>query len=432
MTPNLQIVTNGGKPENDEAEPVSPTGQYFNSKVLSVCVLAILEIDVPIDDSCVIPQLRDVFLPMNPRFSSIMISDNKDVKQWKRVEVNLQDHVVVPSVPDGLSVESYDKYFDEYLTKITVDPLPQDRPLWELHVIKYPTSKAAGHFIWKLHHALGDGYTLMGVLLSGVNRADDPSLPLTFPSTRSSSLVTNNKMNIISWVPRTFSAIYNGVYNFGWSFLKSTCKADDKTPIRSGNEGLGFHPMKISTIELSLDQIKFIKTKLGATVNDILAGIIFLGVRKYMQATDTESGNSESTALVLFNTRNIGGYMTAEQMKKAQMKIWGNQFAFLHIAIPQLINDKCSNPLDYVYEARKQISRFKSSPSVYLTAQCLELLRKCKGPEAAAEFIQSTTNKASILMTNMIGPIERVTMVDHPVKGMHFMVTGSPQDRSRD
>lgn len=30
-------------------------------------------------------------------------------------------------------------------------------------------------------------------------------------------------------------------------------------------------------------------------------------------------------------------------------------------------------------------------------------------------------------MTNMIGPIERVTMVDHPVKGMHFMVTGSPQ-----
>lgn len=178
--------------------------------------------------------------------------------------MNLQDHVVVPSVPDGLSVESYDKYFDEYLTKITVDPLPQDRPLWELHVIKYPTSKAAGHFIWKLHHALGDGYTLMGVLLSGVNRADDPSLPLTFPSTRSSSLVTNNKMNIISWVPRTFSAIYNGVYNFGWSFLKSTCKADDKTPIRSGNEGLGFHPMKISTIELSLDQIKFIKTKLGA------------------------------------------------------------------------------------------------------------------------------------------------------------------------
>uniref|UniRef100_A0A803L773 Diacylglycerol O-acyltransferase n=1 Tax=Chenopodium quinoa TaxID=63459 RepID=A0A803L773_CHEQI len=426
MKPQLKIATNGGKQENDEAEPVSPTGQYFNSKVLSICIIAVLETEVPVNESCVMPQLRDVFLPLNPRFSSVMASDKKDVKQWKRVEVNLQDHVVVPSFPDGLSVESYTDYFDEYLTKITGDQLPQDRPLWELHIFKYPTSKAANHIIFKLHHSLGDGYSLMGALLSCLQRADNPSLPITFPSTQTTKKIKNNNaMEFINWMPRIMSSIYKGACDFGWSFLKSTCKADDKTPIRSENKGLGFNQIKISTIELPLDQIKQIKTKLGSTVNDTVAGIIFLGVRRYMQETDIESSNSQSTALVLLNTRNVGGYMSVEEMEKTHS--WGNQFAFLHIMMPELINDKNSNILDFIYKAHNQIMRLRNSPAVYLTAQCLELIRKCRGPEAVAELVHSTLNKSSMAITNMIGPVEQVTLADHQIKGMYFMVVGSPQ-----
>jgi hypothetical protein len=59
--------------EEDALEPVSPTGQYFNSSALNVSVLGVLETEVPIDDSKTIPFLMDVFLPINPRFSSIMV-----------------------------------------------------------------------------------------------------------------------------------------------------------------------------------------------------------------------------------------------------------------------------------------------------------------------------------------------------------------------
>lgn len=60
---------------DEESQPVSPTGQYFNSSVLSVCVLGVLEFEVPIqeDDSLTLKLLKDVFLPINPRFSSIMV-----------------------------------------------------------------------------------------------------------------------------------------------------------------------------------------------------------------------------------------------------------------------------------------------------------------------------------------------------------------------
>jgi len=55
------------------AEPVSPVGQYFNSSVLCIYIIGVLEFEVPIDDLQTYALLQDVFLPINPRFSSIMV-----------------------------------------------------------------------------------------------------------------------------------------------------------------------------------------------------------------------------------------------------------------------------------------------------------------------------------------------------------------------
>lgn len=201
----------------------------------------------------------------------LQISNPTGEKQWKRVQVNLQDHIKVPTFSNNLSNQSYDNEFDQYLTKISMNPLPKDKPLWEIHILKYPTTKAAGHLIFKLHHALGDGYSLMGALLSCVKRADNPFLPLTFQSTRVSTqqVQKNNNnggfMRLMVMGRRTLSMIYRGFSDFG-SFLRSSYTVDDKTPIRSGNASLGFHPVKIFTLAFSLDQIKLIKTNLGTVI----------------------------------------------------------------------------------------------------------------------------------------------------------------------
>ncbi|XP_031255338.1 O-acyltransferase WSD1-like [Pistacia vera] len=121
--------------------------------------------------------LKDVFLPINSRFSSVMVVDENGQKQWKRVEVTLEDHVNVPIFPSGLSPESYDNYLDEYISKIGMEEFAKSRPLWEIHIFKYPTTTAPGVLIFKLHHSLGDGFSLMRALLSCLQRADDPSLP---------------------------------------------------------------------------------------------------------------------------------------------------------------------------------------------------------------------------------------------------------------
>ena len=87
-------------------------------------------------------------------------------KQWKQVVVNLKEHIKTPIFPTNKPLKLYDDHFDEYMSKIAAEQLPQDKPLWEIHIIKYPIRNAAGAALFKLHHALGDdGFTIMASLL---------------------------------------------------------------------------------------------------------------------------------------------------------------------------------------------------------------------------------------------------------------------------
>ncbi|KAE8660901.1 putative Bifunctional methylthioribulose-1-phosphate dehydratase/enolase-phosphatase E1 2 [Hibiscus syriacus] len=404
--------------ENDEySEPVSPTGQYFNSSVLSICVLAVLDSDIPIDDSPTLSLLRDVFLPINPRFSSVMVNDENGVKKWKKVEVKLEDHVNIPVFPPGLSPGSYDTHLRDYLSKIAMEQLPHNRPLWNIHIIKYPTSNAAGNLIFKLHHSLGDGYSLMGALLSCLQRAENPTVPLTFPSLTSAPTTKLSLENnsFFKNIPNVLWSAFNTVSDFGWSLLKSTYVEDDKSMIRSGG-----YRGRVQACSC-----------LNNTINDVITGIIFLGTRLYMQGTvggSNKMNNEHTTALVLLNTRTIGGYKSVKEMVKPDAEsAWGNQFGFLHVSLPELSSAESCHPLDFVWKTKKLIQRKRNSSAVFLTGQLLECLRKYTGPEATAKYIHSTLKNSSMTISNVIGPVEQMALADHPVKGLYFMVVGVPQ-----
>ncbi|KAL5793759.1 hypothetical protein ACOSP7_002353 [Xanthoceras sorbifolium] len=425
--------------EEGEREPVSPTGQFLNSEALSLCVLGVLELGVPIslDDSQVESLVKDVFLPTNPRFCSIMVEDENGEKQWKRVEVKIKDHIKIPIFPSGLSPKTYDKYLEDYISDIVMEKLPVTQPLWEIHLINYPTSNpsAASTIIFKFHHSIGDGFSLVGVLLSCLQRADNPSLPLTFPSAplcSSSNKDSRSSNGLFNNVSKIFSGVSNTVSDFFWSILKSSLLEDDVSPIRSGVPGVEFRPVTVSTMTFSLDHIKQIKDNIGATINDILTGIIFLGTRLYMEENKEGSSKANSTALVLLNTREFRGYVPIKDMIKSDSKTpWGNYFAFLHVPFPKLTDDYSklsnnNNSLEFVWKTREIINAKKSSLGVYLTGILLQILKKLRGPEAAARYIHRTLKNVSMAITSLMGPIEQMTLANHPVTGLYFMVVGVP------
>ncbi|KAI4297171.1 hypothetical protein L6164_037072 [Bauhinia variegata] len=408
-------------------EPVSPMGQYFNSSVLCVNIIAVLEFEVPIDDLPIASFTRYVFLPMNPRFSSVMVSDKHGKKTWKQVEVRLEDHIITPKFPDGMSTDSYEKCFNDYLSRLAMEQLPQNKPLWEVHQIIYPTSKAAGSLIFKVNHALGDGYSLMGVILSCFERADNPSLPLTFPSSKRSKPKFHNR-NIFMRLPQLASIFFNSISDFGCGLLKSRVVEDDKTPIRSGDEGVEFRSFVISNMAFSMDHIKEIKSKLGVTVNDVVTGIIFYGLRLYMHDLDYESRAACSRAIVLLNTRNVAGYQSVKNMLNKDAKgPWGNKIAWLHVSLPKLRDVDISNPLQFVTKVHNIVQRKRKSFAVLLSGMLLEMQHKLQGHEAVAKNLHSTVRKTSLALSNMVGPVEQIAMANHPLKGLYFIFTGEPE-----
>ncbi|CAL0323634.1 unnamed protein product [Lupinus luteus] len=408
--------------------PVSPMANYFNSTVLNVFVLGVLESEIPIDDSKALTLLQHVFLPISTRFSSIMIMDNKGKKHWKQVDVSVKEHIKIPIFPTNKPLKCYDEHFNEYITKISTKQLPQHKPLWEMHIIKYPTTNAKGTFIFKLHHSLGDGYTFMTTLLSCVQRAHDPSVPITFPSSQGSVKSTMNSKNMLQKLSETFSLL-KSAFEFWKRALNGSLTAQDgHTTIRSGHEDVGFRPINVTNVSLSLDNIKEVKNKLRVSVNDALVGIIFLGIRLYMEAMNHESSKANTTALVLLNTRKVRAYKSINEMLSTNSEAqWGNRIYFMQIPIPELSDTSSSNPLEFVLEASKVIKRKRYSLAVPFTDVLLDLVNKIKGPQAAARYVQKTLNNASLSISHMVGPIEQVALANHPIKGFYFMTVGLSQ-----
>ncbi|CAN6443619.1 unnamed protein product [Victoria cruziana] len=267
----------------------------------------------------------------------------------------------------------------------------------------------------------------MTALLSCLRRADDPSLPLTFPSCNGSSKQHLSKFeNGTIW--RHLSPLWNTFQDFGWSLLKSSLLVDPRSPIRSGELGVEFKPLLISSVILSLEDIREAREELKATVNDVITGTIFYGIHLYMHRMIPGSENLRTTALVLLNTRSLSKHLTLEDISKDGAEAsWGNQFGFIHVPLPACKRINKENPIDYVLEAQELIRKKKSSLGVYLTGRFLEMLRKLRGAEAAAEYLKSTLTNTSMTISNVVGPLEKISMGGCPVRSFYFMVTRVPQ-----
>ena len=59
--------------EEDVPMPLSPMADYFSSSLINVFVMAVVESEIPIDESKVLPLLKNKLIPMCSRFSSIMV-----------------------------------------------------------------------------------------------------------------------------------------------------------------------------------------------------------------------------------------------------------------------------------------------------------------------------------------------------------------------
>ncbi|KAJ6371697.1 hypothetical protein OIU77_002086 [Salix suchowensis] len=347
------------------SEPVSPSGQFLSNSVLSVSIIAVMEFEQPFDDPLsIIPFLKDVFLPDLPRFSSIMVADKDGVKRWKRVEVRLSDHVNFPVFTAAMSAQFYDGCFDEYLSKMATAQFPQGQPLWEVHVLNYPTSHAASNIIFKLHHSLGAVW---------IREAETP-----------------------------IRSGHSGVESLPVAITTITFSLDHIKQIKAK---LGVTLNDVITGTIFLGTRMYMETVSQGSGSACSTSLVLFNTRMLK-----------------------GYNSVQEMLKPDSKAPWGNHVAYLKIPIPKLGDaEATNNPLKFVINARKIIKRKRSSIGVYLTAKYLLLVARFRGPNGASRCIRGTLENTSMAISNVMGPVEQVAFASNPVNGLYFVVTGAPQ-----
>ncbi|RZC86145.1 hypothetical protein C5167_026817 [Papaver somniferum] len=378
-----------------------------------------------------------------------MEKNNKGVLRWKKVDVRMEDHLIVPTFPIGLSREGYDEHLREYLSKIGCEKFSDEKPLWEVHLVKFPSLNGACTMIFKFSHALGDGYSFIRVFFKCCGRADKSSSPLTFP--RLSLMKTQQQYDgyrVIGLGKKLFGLMRkckNTSYDLMESLLRTTFFEDRLSAIRSEtSESMKielFRPFNIHSVTLSLERVKQVKSKLGATVNDVIVGLLSYIIHLYAvrktknmdqygedgsKIDSTTCGtNTSMTICVMLNMRIFKRFTNMEDMIRADA--WGNHSRLLMIPLPTFPYLEEVNPLDFIIKAKENMDRKKNSMIFYLIDSLLKTAMWIKGQKGIDEMLYYSLKNASTMITSVIGPKEQMAILNHPINSFYYFVSGIPQ-----
>lgn len=198
----------------------------------------------------------------------MQVEDDKGDMKWVRTKVDLNKHIRVPEIsPD---MELGDQFVEDYvynLSKTTIDRSQQ--PLWDLHLLNVKTSDAEAVGIFRIHHSLGDGTSLISLLLACTRKISDPEALPSVPvkkkkkKEKSSNPLWPSRCLIgLWWIFRLFWHTVVDVFMFIATaiFLKDT-----ETPLK-GPPGVEFTPRRIVHRTVSLDDIKLVKNAMDTVI----------------------------------------------------------------------------------------------------------------------------------------------------------------------
>jgi hypothetical protein len=239
----------------EDDEPLTPAGRLFLQPEMNQIIHCVIGLKNPIDVDSVKTQIQNSVMLQHPRFTSLMVRDHRGVEHWRPIKIDLDRHIFI--INDSVSDD--ESAISEYMSDLcTESKLSMDKPLWEMHILR-----AHKCIIFRIHHSLGDGISLMSMLLAGCRKLQDPNaLPtISLPNTKPP---TTNLWSIM--IALYFSFIY--VIQF---ILRVLWIRDRKTAI-TGGEGVDLWPRKIATATFSLEHMKTVK---NAVPNAVTYSFLF-------------------------------------------------------------------------------------------------------------------------------------------------------------
>ncbi|XP_022745995.1 O-acyltransferase WSD1-like isoform X2 [Durio zibethinus] len=397
-------------------EPLTPSGRLFLQPQTNVVIHCIVRGKNPFDIDSVKSAVKSSLMVQHPRFCSLLVRDKNGFEHWRRTQLDIDQHVIVINnrldksgnfldESQGFSRVEEEEDDDEaavnqYVADLSVSsPLSTDKPLWELHILM-----AHKCTVFRIHHALGDGISLLSMLMASCRRADDAdALPRLAPE--KTPEFKGGKGRDWFWL---FIVIW-GFLKMVWFTLmfvtefgiRSLFVSDRKTVI-IGGDGVELWPRKLATARFLLEDMKAVKKAIPKTEGLRMTGVAMVNLR-------AQPGLQDLSKLVMGNS-------------EARL---GNKFGV--ILLPVYYHKGGNNPLEYLKRAKTMIDRKKHSLEAYFSYRIGDLVMSMLGPKYASLLNYRLLCNTTFTISNLIGPLEEITIAGNPVSSIKVNTSSLPQ-----
>ncbi|MDE0120290.1 MAG: wax ester/triacylglycerol synthase family O-acyltransferase [bacterium] len=326
-------------------------------------------------------------------------------------------HIVLPAPGDKKSL-------NDTIARLLTDPLDLKRPLWAFTLIE--GYEGGSVFFGRVHHCIGDGAALVRVLLSladvsaeggwrapaaaaGLSQEGAPLHPVARAAARPGAAILPEGGKRVRRPSDLLSLAARGgelVGRFAAVLAKlALMRTDDKTAFK-GEVGVG---KAVAWSEgIPLDDVKFVKNTMGATVNDVLVAAMAGALRRYVEARGDNPEGKEIRAMVPVDIRG------PEDTKLT------NRFALVYLPLPIGIAD----PIDRLFETKRYMDAIKRSPEALVTYQVIAGLGVVSD-KIARSVRGYYADKVSVVLTNVPGPTRQLYFAGKRLETIVFWVPQS-------
>lgn len=270
------------------------------------------------------------------------------------------------------------------------EPIDLRSPPWTLDLVDgyRPDGSPAGAAIFRAHHCMADGIALARLLL---DLADGPA---SGPHARR---------------PPTAAAELDLLHEraAAAAALRKLVLTPPDSPSRLKGP-LGTRKLVTWTRAVPLDHVKARGREVGGTVNDVMTAAVAGALRQYLLAHAEAA--LDLRAFVPVDLR--GGEPPDPDL--------GNRFGLVYLPLPVAEPD----PVERVRAVQREMAKIKRTPEAAVAFGVLSALGAL--PTAAESLLVDIFGaKGTLVLTNVRGPDEPVTIAGHPLAGVMFWVPQS-------
>jgi len=402
--------------KSERMAPVDTTWLRMERPENLMVIVGVLVLEGPVD----IPRLESTLakrILAIPRFRQRTETRSTGVWWSDDEHFDTARHIKRTRLPGASNKAELEKF----VADLASTPLDPEHPRWQFHIVEDYQGGAA--VIARIHHAIGDGIAMIGVLLSLTDGQVDPSRRKKRPA------LHDGNHGFWSDLIGPIASTVEGGLRMSIEALRSSLEAA-ASPAQVLREGTGVaaelahlllmpndSPTRFKGVPsgskcvawsdpIALPEVKAVSSTLGCSINDMLLAAVAGALGHYLADKGDETKGIEVRALVPVNLRPPGSERTL-----------GNRFGIVAVELPVGLE----NPVARVRDIHRRMDALKSSYEPPVTLGLLEALGY------APQTVQDTVfalllSRATAVMTNVPGPQTPLYLAGSEIKQVMFWV----------